>query len=159
MNDRPLASIPPPQYDEFLFAVACDNPDGTQISVLSALARMDVDPWEEAARLSAMPKEDAEKVIVSLLHRTSGHSGRPSEDAAIATRLVQLLHGDDSAGSASATTGNSDARIPKQWLVWLSFAIAISVFSPRHQQTTTASTIISESQAGETSQTTIGTNK
>jgi hypothetical protein len=159
MNDRPLASIPPPQYDEFLFAVACDNPDGTQISVLSALARMDADPWEEAARLSAMPKKDAEKVIISLLHRTSGHSCSPSEDAAIATRLVQILHGEDGAGSASATAGNSGAQFPKQWLVWLSFAIAISVFSTRHQQTTTASASISESQTDETSRSTVVTNK
>lgn len=42
------------QFDSFLFAPVCDDPNGLQISVLSALARINRDPWKEAARLAAM---------------------------------------------------------------------------------------------------------
>ena len=37
------------RYDNFLFAPICDEPGGMRLSVLSTLARMNVDPWEEAA--------------------------------------------------------------------------------------------------------------
>jgi hypothetical protein len=42
-----------------------------QLTVLSALARMDVDPWEEATRLAAMPTAIAERTLVSTLDRGS----------------------------------------------------------------------------------------
>jgi hypothetical protein len=35
-----------------------------QLSVLSALARMDVDLWEEAACLAVMPRAIVEKILV-----------------------------------------------------------------------------------------------
>jgi hypothetical protein len=39
------------RYNDFLFAPIGEQANGMQLSVLSALARMNVDPWEEAARL------------------------------------------------------------------------------------------------------------
>ena len=62
-----------------------------RLSVLSALARMDVDPWEEATRLAAMPKAIAERTLVSTLNRVLGKTRNPSETEVIAARLVQLL--------------------------------------------------------------------
>jgi hypothetical protein len=62
-----------------------------QLSMLSALARMDVDPWEEATRLAAMPKAIAERTLVSILDRVLPKSRNPAETEVIATRLVQLL--------------------------------------------------------------------
>ena len=62
-----------------------------QLSVLSALARMDVDPWEEATRLAAMPKAIAERTLVSTVDQVLGKSWNRSETEVIAARLVQLL--------------------------------------------------------------------
>ena len=62
-----------------------------RLSVLSALARMNIDPWEEASRLAAMPKAIAEKTLLSILDRVSGRSWKSPEAAAIAARLVGLL--------------------------------------------------------------------
>jgi len=56
MNDRALASILSPECNDFHLAVIEEAPNGTQLTVLSALAQANVDPWEEVARLSAMPK-------------------------------------------------------------------------------------------------------
>ena len=71
-------------YNHFLFAPICEEANGMQLSVLSALARMDVDPWEEATRLAAMPKAIAERALVSTLDRVLGRSRTPSETEVIA---------------------------------------------------------------------------
>src|SRR6202040_2817467 len=78
-------------YNHFLFAPICEEANGMQLSVLSALARMDVDPWEEVTRLAAMPKAIAERALVSTLDRVLGKNWNPSETEVIAARLVQLL--------------------------------------------------------------------
>src|ERR1700731_341397 len=56
MDNRPSVPSFTSRYNQFLYAPICDEANGMQLSVLSALARMDVDPWEEATRLAAMPK-------------------------------------------------------------------------------------------------------
>jgi hypothetical protein len=60
MDNRPSVSSFTSRYNHFLFAPICEEANGMRLSVLSALARMDVDPWEEATRLAAMPKAIAE---------------------------------------------------------------------------------------------------
>jgi len=80
-------------FDAFLFApIGEDNNDnGMQLSVLSALARQDVDPWEEAARLARLPSEVATQTLTSLIAAlTSGRSMR-LDTGAIAARLSALL--------------------------------------------------------------------
>src|SRR6202048_5581633 len=124
-------------YNHFLFAPICEEANGMQLSVLSALARMDVDPWEEATRLAAMPKAIAERALVSTLDRVLGRSRTPSETEVIAARLVQLLprRGEGVTIAYTATAGIGTQQT--YWLVWVGFALAISLLSPRHQATTT----------------------
>jgi hypothetical protein len=38
------------EFDDFLYASIGEDSNGVLLSVLSALARLDVDPWEEAAK-------------------------------------------------------------------------------------------------------------
>ena len=137
MSNRPSVSSLSSRYDHFLFAPICDEANGMQLSVLSALARMDVDPWEEAARLAVMPRAIVEKILVSTLDRVLGKSWNPSETEVIAARLVQLL---PHQGEGATIAPRETARVGTQrayWLVWLGFALAISLLSPRHQGTTT----------------------
>jgi hypothetical protein len=124
-------------YNHFLFAPICEEANGMQLSVISALARMDVDPWEEATRLAAMPKAIAERALVSTLDRVLGKNRNPSETEVIATRLVQLL---PQPGEGVTMAPSQTARVGAQqtyWLVWLGFALAISLLSPRYQVTMT----------------------
>jgi len=95
-------------YEEFLFAQVCEEANGMRLSVLSALARMNVDPWEEATRLAAMPKAIAEKTLLSSLDLVSGKSWKSPEAAAIVARLVRLLPQADEAAPLAAT-GNAQA--------------------------------------------------
>ena len=123
------------RYNQFLYAPICEEANGMQLSVLSALARMDVDPWEEATRLAAMPKAIAERTLVSTLDQVLGKSCHRSETEVIAARLVQLL---PHRGEGGTITPTETARVGAQrtyWLVWLGFALAISLLSPRHQVT------------------------
>ena len=91
MDHRPRFSTLNAQYENFLYAPVCEDVNGTRLSVLSALARMNVDPWDEATRLAAMPKAIAEKTLLSILDLVSGKSWKSPEAAAIAARLVKLL--------------------------------------------------------------------
>src|ERR1700730_12018467 len=103
-------------YNHFLFAPICEEANGMQLSVLSALARMDVDPWEEATRLAAMPKAIAERALVSTLDRVLGKSRNPSEREVIAARLVQLL---PQPGQGMAIARTETARVGTQRTYWL----------------------------------------
>ena len=135
MDNRPSVSSFTSRYNQFLYAPICDEANGMQLSVLSALARMDVDPWQEATRLAAMPKAIAERTLVSTLDQVLGKSCHRSETEVIAARLAQLLPQPDQGVTITPT---ETARVGAQrtyWLVWLGFALAISLLSPHHQVT------------------------
>jgi len=89
---RPLA-IPPlrPEFDNFLYAETGEFSDDMPLSVLSALARRNLDPWEEAAMLAQLPPESA---IVRLTSMTASVTAGPTLTpipAATAARLIALL--------------------------------------------------------------------
>ena len=48
-----------PEFDDFLYAAIDTDKDEMPLSVLSALARLNVDPWEEAAELSELSKDSS----------------------------------------------------------------------------------------------------
>jgi hypothetical protein len=78
------------EFDQFLCAQVGEERNGMLLSVLSALARLDVDPWLEAATLTKMPSKDATLRLTSLL------SSLPSEAATLLApstvlRLIALL--------------------------------------------------------------------
>jgi hypothetical protein len=61
------------------------------LSVLSALARLNVDPWKEAAELSRLPRDTAIGRLASLIASLpDGRSAFPDREA-IAARLIALL--------------------------------------------------------------------
>jgi len=133
------------RYDDFLFAPVCEDANGMRLSVLSALARTNVDPWEEATRLAAMPNAIAEKTLLSILDLVSGKSWKSPEAAAIAARLVRLLPqpgetgaANTAAGTANAATGSAKASAQRTnyWWVWLGFWLVMSFMMPHHHATT-----------------------
>jgi hypothetical protein len=78
-------------FDDFLFASIGDDAAGAPMTLLTALARLDVDAWEEAADLARLPHEAAAQKLAALL-ATVPNCPAPGESVAIATRLVALLH-------------------------------------------------------------------
>ena len=47
------------EFDDFLFVPIGADRNEMPLTVLSALSRLDLDPWEEAAELSELPKDTA----------------------------------------------------------------------------------------------------
>jgi len=80
-----------PEFDPFLFAPLGEEVDGIPLSVLSALSRLNLDPRDEAARLSQLTKEIAADQLASMIARLSDRRWGLSEARRIAGRLVERL--------------------------------------------------------------------
>ncbi len=64
---NPRYSSGAPEFNAFLFEFLGREGNGRQLTVLSALARKGFDPWQEAARLSELPKEAATIAVAGFL--------------------------------------------------------------------------------------------
>jgi len=74
------------------------------LSVLSAFARRNVDPWQEAARLSQLPREVATGELCSLIAEFSpGAPGRASPREIAERLMAPLPHSHRSAASQRKT--------------------------------------------------------
>jgi hypothetical protein len=151
---RPSVSTLTPltlRYDAFLFAPVCNEASGVSLSVVSLLARANVDPWEEASRLATMPKALAEKALAATLDLMPGRNWKQAEAKTIAARLVRLLPQSGEGGPAEVV--QSGAKPKSYWWLWLAFGVGISVLAPRLPAATTdagLATSQSVTPAGET---------
>ena len=78
------------QYDTFLFASVYETDEMT-LSVLSVLARHDVDPWQEAARLAQLARDQAVNSLASKIWKSDSERWSASEASILAARLIELL--------------------------------------------------------------------
>jgi hypothetical protein len=74
MTHAALSPLIGPEFDQFLGASIGEDRNGTGLSVLSALARLDVDPWKEATSLARMPREAAAVPASAIPSRMSAAS-------------------------------------------------------------------------------------
>jgi hypothetical protein len=91
MNRVAWASNVGSEFDAFLFAPIGEEKNGMSLSVVSALARLDVDPWQEAADLAGLPTEIATKRLASLITTLPGLLSAHLDSGKIAARLIALL--------------------------------------------------------------------
>ena len=82
------------------------------LSVLSALARLDLDPWQEAAELAQLPRESATRRLASSIAALTDGPPLHLEHGIIAARLIALLplHGNSEALARGTVADASDAR-------------------------------------------------
>jgi hypothetical protein len=79
------------EFDQFLFAPIGEDRNDTPLSVLSALARLDVDPWHEAANLARLPGKTATQRLASLIAALPDGSSQGLDPGTVAVRLIALL--------------------------------------------------------------------
>jgi hypothetical protein len=79
------------EFNDFLYAPIGVERNEMQLSVLSALARLNLDPWGEAAELSELPKHAATRRLASLIARLPTGRWVHADCGAIAGRLIELL--------------------------------------------------------------------
>jgi hypothetical protein len=77
-------------FDPFLFSEIGEERNGMLLSMVSALARLDLDPWREAASLSRLPASAATERLTSLLTSMPGTQIEAPAPATI-LRLIRLL--------------------------------------------------------------------
>ncbi len=115
--------------NDFLFAAVGDEANGMPLNVVSALTRLDVDPWDEAARLSTLPKAVAVAALAPMIARLPICRQPRSDDWEISRRLVELLpaHGRAAApGSLEREAAKDKRRLRLAMvLVCLVFAAAM----------------------------------
>jgi hypothetical protein len=78
-------------FERFLYSSVGQDEEGLPLSVLSLIARQDVDPWDEAAKLSQLPEKAAVMQLVSLLGPPADQPADLQERTLIAARLIALL--------------------------------------------------------------------
>ena len=96
MIDRPDHSPSHARYTSFLFTVVgAEKSDarnsGEDITVLTALARIGIDPWQEAARLARLPRGEAADSLAATFLNLPDTRWADGDAAGAAQRLVDAL--------------------------------------------------------------------
>jgi hypothetical protein len=116
-----------PEMDPFLFAYVCEEVDGIPLSVLSALARLGVDPRAEAARLSHLTNKAAVSQLARMFARLPDRPWTSPEIRRIASRLVELLPAPPKGGENDQVSGAANGKfgpIPSRHLIYLALALS-----------------------------------
>lgn len=122
----PANSLLNSEFNDFLFAPIGEEKNTMLLSVISALARLGIDPWQEAARLAQLPKELAAQSLASMIGALPSGRWAPSDSGVIAARLVQRL---PSRNNFKAVAANCGFRQINYWqpVRWLIYAVAWGV--------------------------------
>lgn len=124
-----FSSTLPSTYDDFLYAEVAQDANGMSLSVLSVLARQNVDPWVEAADLSALPQDIAKRKLISMIMASPNFSSTLVDPTAVARRLIDLLPGRaaPSGGKHRTLPGAPDRSpaVPKLLLIAIYVAVML----------------------------------
>lgn len=115
------------EFDAFLFAPVGEDRSGMPLSVVSLLARLDLDPWQAAAELAALSPEFAAQKLVLMLSILPIPSLQSSNSLLIARRLVaKLPHPVPSLTSPlRALSGSAGTTVPRPHAYSLFLAICL----------------------------------
>ncbi len=86
-SNSPLGS----EFDKFLFAPLGEDDNGLSLSVISLLARLNLDPWQEASELAALPAEAAARRLAGSLDTLTDPILRRRITEPMVLRLLALL--------------------------------------------------------------------
>jgi hypothetical protein len=128
MTRMPSSSNLSATFNDFLFATVCEERNEMPLSVISALARLDLDPWAEAAVLARMPADGAARHLSALLAGVVDLPPTQPDRATIAARLVALLPAAKTdaprPGAAAILTGPQRRAAGFMWLIILASMVA-----------------------------------
>ena len=79
------------EFDSFLFAPVGEDKQGTVVSMITAFARLDFDPWQQAADFARLPKEAARARLAAILATLPGMASSDADPGSVATRIIALL--------------------------------------------------------------------
>jgi hypothetical protein len=116
------------ELNDFLFAAVGDEPNGMPLNVISALTRLGIDPWEEAARLAAMPKVLAAESLAPMIARLPIARPLASDNLTVSHRLVELLPMKEKASLRNRDqTAANDKRYFRALMLLICLALGVAV--------------------------------
>lgn len=104
-----------PEFNDFLFASIGEEDNQMPLSVLSALARLGMDPWQEAAQLTRLPKDLATQRLASTIAALPPGHWATSDSGAIAARLLKLLPSQNTSNLESVNRNEWLSRLTHVW--------------------------------------------
>jgi hypothetical protein len=108
------------EFDRFLLTQLQET-DGVPLTVLSMLARQDLEPIEEALRLSQLPYNEAVNSLALKLWKSDSTQWSPSDASILAAQLIALLPKEREAESPVTIV----ARYEGQLMMWLMYGIVL----------------------------------
>jgi hypothetical protein len=123
------------EFDSFLFATIGEDGNGMRLSVLSALARLDIDPWQEANELARLPREAAIQRLALLIARLPDGSSAHRDPGMIAGRLIALLPRQESFNVPSSATlreGTNSRAALYMFFILMALFMGAQAFVARH---------------------------
>ncbi len=108
MAKSPLGS----EFDAFLFAPLGEDRNGLPLSVVSHLARMNLDPWQEAEKLAALPAEAAARRLALSLDTLMDPVLRRANTQTMVLRLLALLPRSEPASFRTPVANLGSAAAP-----------------------------------------------
>ena len=99
-----------PAFERFLYATLGEDVNGINVSVVSMLARLEVDPWVEASSLAAMPDGAARTRLNTLIVRFKDVPTLGPDQSKIISRLLDLLP--RKKGAANSYSRDAEDRLP-----------------------------------------------
>ena len=126
-----LASALGSEFDAFLFAPIGWDKNEMALSVVSALARLDVDPWTEAAKLARLPKPAAASRLAGLLADLPGGPPAHFDPSKGAARLVALLPRAAVSESLAPRIVQTATAVPRYHIVAF-IVLAVLMFSVQY---------------------------
>ena len=127
------------KFDGFLFTPIGEEENGMVLNVMSAFARRNVDPWEEAARLSRLPRDVATRELSAMIAELPPGANRASPRP-IAERLMAPLPFSAGSGGSSGTAPGRAAPTRREtartavvllfFLVWIVFVTIAQQLAP-----------------------------
>ena len=117
------------EYNAFLFAAVGEEKIGMPLTVLTALTRLGIDPWQEAARLADLSKDAALRTFSATIAKLPEGDWKAADSEAIAQRLLNWLPGKSTKAVPAVAVKRSLADRMKlgfaPWLVWSALALAV----------------------------------
>jgi hypothetical protein len=146
MTHATAMSPPGAEFNDFLFAPIGEDRNGMLVSVLSGLARLDVDPWQEAANLAQLPGENATQRLASLIGTLRDRESSSLDPRTIAMRLIALLPNRNNTKNQPLNTSrgiNAAIKSKPWWLyvIFMCFVLSAQFMIASKQLPTKASSV------------------
>jgi hypothetical protein len=120
------------EFNAFLYSPIGEDKNGVLVTVLSALARQNADPWQQAADLNGLPRDTAVQKLTSIISALPSHRSMPEDPTPIAVRLIGLLPGRGRLLSGRSNAADMLLPGPPQSLpkaLWIAAYVALLLFN------------------------------